>query len=103
MLVLPFWIILQLLLRAPDTPSPYPSTSHGKETHDDVFESVHLAQQVLNDIGTAVHAGDMEVFSVPDVSCSIVRQVLCGVSCDACKTCLISEVLLPYNVFIYFR
>jgi hypothetical protein len=45
----------------------------------------------------------MEVFSVACVSGSIARQVLHGVSCDACKTCLTSEVLLHTNVFIYFK
>jgi hypothetical protein len=43
------------------------------------------------------------VFSVAYVSGSIARQVLRGVSCDACKTCLISQVLLSTNVFIYFK
>jgi hypothetical protein len=41
--------------------SPYPSTSHGKETP----ESFHVAQQVQKDTGAAVHAGDMEVFFPP--------------------------------------
>jgi hypothetical protein len=50
--------------------------------------SFHVAQQVQKDIGATVHAGDIEVFSVVYVSGSIVRQVLCGVSCDACKTAL---------------
>jgi hypothetical protein len=45
----------------------------------------------------------MKVFSVADVSGSIARQVLCGVSCDACKTCMTSKVLLPASVFIYFK
>jgi hypothetical protein len=45
----------------------------------------------------------MEVFSVAYVSGSIARQVLHGVSCDACKTCLTSELLLRTNVFIYFK
>jgi hypothetical protein len=54
-----------------------------------VPESFHVAQQVLKAIGAAVHARDMEMFSV--VSGSIDRQVLCGVSCDACKTCLTSD------------
>jgi hypothetical protein len=54
--------------------------SHGKETPDDVSESFHVAQQVQKDIGTAVHACDMEVFSVVCVIGSIARQVLCGVS-----------------------
>jgi hypothetical protein len=45
----------------------------------------------------------MEVFSVAYVSGSIARQVLRNVSCDACKACLTSEVLLQTNVFIYFK
>jgi hypothetical protein len=45
----------------------------------------------------------MEVFSVAYVSGSIARQVLHGVSCDICKTCLTSEVLQSANVFIYFK
>jgi hypothetical protein len=57
---------LQSLLTAPDA-SPHPSTSHGKETP----ESFHVAQQVQKDTGAAVHADDMEVFSVAYVSGSI--------------------------------
>jgi hypothetical protein len=53
--------------------------------------SFHVVQQVPEDMGAAVHAGDMEVFSVAYVSGSIARQVLRGVSCDACKTCLTSQ------------
>jgi hypothetical protein len=49
-------------------------------------------------MGSAVRAGDMEVFSVANASGSIARQVLRGVGCDACKTCLTSEVLLSANV-----
>jgi hypothetical protein len=95
MVVLLFWITYgQLLLRAPDSASPNPSISHGKETPDDDSESFHVAQQVQRDIGTVLHAGDMEVFSVAYISGSIARQVLHGVSCDACKICLTSEVLL---------
>jgi hypothetical protein len=75
---------LQSLLRAPDASSPNPSTSHGKETPDAVTESFHFAQQVQKETGVVVHAGDMEVFSVACISGSIARQVLCGVSCDAC-------------------
>jgi hypothetical protein len=72
---------LQSSLTAPDASSPNPSTSHGKETPDHVPDSFHVAQQVQKDMGAAVHAGDMEVFSVAYVSGSIGRQVLRGVSC----------------------
>jgi hypothetical protein len=41
------------------------------------------------------------VFSVGYVSGFIARQLLHGVNCDACKTCLTSEVIST-NVFIYF-
>jgi hypothetical protein len=53
--------------------------------------------------GGAVHAGDIEVFSAAYVSGSIARQVLYGVSCDACKTFLTTEVLLRTTVLIYFK
>jgi hypothetical protein len=45
----------------------------------------------------------MEMFPLAYVSDSIARQVLYGVCCDACKTCLSSEVLLLTSVFIYFK
>jgi hypothetical protein len=93
---------LQSLLREPDTSSPNSSISLSKETRN-VPESFHVAQQVQKTIGAAVHAGDMEVFSVAYVSGSSVRQVLCGVNCYACKTCLTSEVLLQTSVFRYFK
>jgi hypothetical protein len=51
-------------------------------------------------MGAAVRACDMEVFSLAYVSGSTVKQVLRGVSCDACKT---SEVLLSADVLIYFK
>jgi hypothetical protein len=89
--------------RAPDASSPNPSTSHGKETTDDVPESFHVAEQIQKDMGSAVRAGDMEVFPVAYVSGTIARQVLRGVSCDACKTCLTSEVLLSTKVFIHIK
>ncbi|XP_033609559.1 uncharacterized protein LOC111870082 isoform X2 [Cryptotermes secundus] len=84
---------LHSFLREPEAASQNSSTSHGKETHAGVPESFHVAQQVQKDISTAVPADDMEVFSVAYVSGSIARQVLRGVSCDACKTCLTSQVL----------
>jgi hypothetical protein len=90
------------LLREPDTSSPNPSTSRSKKTRN-VSESFHVAQQVQKDKGAAVHADDMQVFSVAYVSGSIVRQALCGVSCDECKPCLTSEVLLRTSVFVYFK
>ncbi|PNF27190.1 hypothetical protein B7P43_G06485 [Cryptotermes secundus] len=93
---------LQLVLREPDAASRNVSTSHDKETPAGVPESFHVAQQVQMD-SPAVPAGDMEVFSVAHISGSIVRQVLRGVSCDACKTCLTSELLLSASVFIYFK
>jgi hypothetical protein len=41
----------------------------------------------------------VEVFSIAYVSGSIARYVLCGVSCDAYRMCLTSEVLLP-NIYM---
>jgi hypothetical protein len=93
---------LQSLHREPDTSSPNPSTSRSKETLD-VLESFHVTQQIQKDTGAAVHAGDMEVFSVAYASISVARQILHGVSRDACKTCLTSEVLLRTIAFIYFK
>jgi hypothetical protein len=91
------------VFRAPDASSSNPYTSRGKETPDDVPESFHVAQQVQKGSGAAVHAGDMEVSSIANVSGTTARQILCGVSCDACKTCLKSQVLLSANVFTYFK
>jgi hypothetical protein len=56
---------------------------------------------LLSKYRRTVHAGD--VFSVAYVSGSIASQVLHGVSCDACKTCLTSEVLLRTSVLINFK
>jgi hypothetical protein len=86
-----------------DATSRNPSTSSDKETPTGVPESFIVTQQVQKNMGAAVHAGDLEVFSVAYVSGSIARQVLRNVNCDACKTCLTSEVLLSANVFIYFK
>jgi hypothetical protein len=94
---------LQSFLRVPDAASRNPSTSSDKETPAGVPESVHVVQQVQKDMGSAVRAGEMEVFSVAYVSGSIASQVLRGVSCDACKTCLTSQVLLSATVFIYMK
>jgi hypothetical protein len=40
----------------------------------DAPESFHVAQQIQKDIGTAVHSGDMEVFTVAYVSGYIARR-----------------------------
>jgi hypothetical protein len=90
---------LQSFLREPDTSSPNPSTSHSKETSD-IPESFHVAQHVQKHTGAAVLAGDMEMLPLAYVSDSIARQVLLGVSCDTCKTCLTSEVLLQTSVLV---
>jgi hypothetical protein len=63
---------------------------------------LHVAWHVQKDKSYAVHVGDMEVLSLAYVIGTNARQVLCGVSCDACRMCLTSEALLP-NVFIYFN
>jgi hypothetical protein len=76
---------LQSLLIAPDASSPNSSTNHDKETPDDVSGRLHVAQQAEKDICAAVHAGDMEVFTVAYVSGSTVKQVFHGVSCDAAR------------------
>jgi hypothetical protein len=91
------------LLRIPDAASRNPFTGHGKETPDDVHKSYHVTQEVQKDAGAAVHAGDMEAFSVANVSGSTAMLVLSGVTCDAGKTCLTSQLLLSASVFIYFK
>jgi hypothetical protein len=60
---------------------------HVKESPDVVPESFLFVQQVQKDTGAAIHAGDMEMFSVA-------RQVVPGVSCDACKTFLTSHAVI---------
>jgi hypothetical protein len=67
---------LQSLLKAPNSASRNPSMSHDKETSDDVSESVHVAWHVQKDKRSAVHAGDIEVFSVGFVIGSISMQVV---------------------------
>jgi hypothetical protein len=44
----------------------------------------------------------MEAFSAAYVNDFIARQMICGVNCDVCKTCLSSQVIST-NVFIYFN
>jgi hypothetical protein len=90
------------LLRSPDASSPNSSTSLSKETLDHVPKSFHVVRQVQKDTGAEVH-GDVEVFPVAYFSGSTARQVPCGVSCDACKTCLTSQELLSTSVFIYSK
>jgi hypothetical protein len=45
-------------------------------------------------MGVAVCAGDMKMFSVSYVNGFIDKHLLCGVSCDACKAYLPSNVIL---------
>jgi hypothetical protein len=59
-----------------------------------LFEFARCLECTEGQKGSAVHAGDMEVFSVTYVSGSIARQVLRGVSYDAYRMCLTSEVTL---------
>jgi hypothetical protein len=87
-----------------NTSSIYPvnvdaSTSHGKENPDDVPESFHVAEQV----GTAIHVGEMEMFSVAYVSGFIAKQLLHHVDCAACKASVTSQVMTSNSVLIYFK
>jgi hypothetical protein len=90
---------LHSLLRGTGASPSDPSTSHIRETPDNVHGSSHVAQQVQQKVG----AGDMKMFSVAYVSGFIAKQLLCIVSCDACKACLTSQVMLSTNAFIYFK
>ncbi|XP_033606755.1 uncharacterized protein LOC111862951 isoform X2 [Cryptotermes secundus] len=91
---------LQSLFRAPEAASRNPSTR--KPLLVCLRVSMLLSKYRWT-WSPAVPDGDMEVLSVAHISGSVVRQVLRVVSCDACKTCLTSEVLLSANVFIYFK
>jgi hypothetical protein len=71
---------VQSFVRAPDASPPNPSTNHGKETPAGMTGSFHVVQLVPEDMGAALHAGHLEVFSVAYVRGSIARQVLRGVS-----------------------
>lgn len=59
---------LQLLLRAHYDSSPNSPMSDGKETTDDVSECFHVAEQLQKDIGSIVHAGYMEVYTLTSFS-----------------------------------
>jgi hypothetical protein len=94
---------LHSFLRASDASPLNSTTCHGRENPDDVSDSFHVAEKIQQKVAAAVFAGDMEVFSVAYVSGFIARQLLCGVSCDACTACLTSQVMLSTNAFIYFK
>jgi hypothetical protein len=90
---------LHSLLKESSASRPNPSTSHVRETiHDGLSGSciVEQVQREMNDV-------DKDLFPVAYVSGFIARHVLHAVRCDDCKTCLTSSVMLPTNVFIYFR
>jgi hypothetical protein len=81
---------LHSLLRGCDVSPSDASTSHITETPGNVCGSFHVAEQVHS----AVHAGDMKMFSVACVCGFIAKHLLRVVSCDACKACLTSQVML---------
>jgi hypothetical protein len=54
-------------------------------------------------VGVAVRVGDMKIFVVAYGSVFIARQLLCGVSCDECKTYLTSQGMLSPNILIYLK
>jgi hypothetical protein len=93
---------LQSLIRASNASAPMPFTSNGIKIHRDASETFHVAEQVQEKVSTAVHAGDMEVFSVACDTGFFARQLLCCVKCDACKTCLTSQVIST-SVFTCFK
>jgi hypothetical protein len=59
---------------------------------DDLPHSSHVAEQVHKKIHAAAYVSDF-----------IARQMLYGVKCDVCKTCLTSQVMISTSVFIYFK
>jgi hypothetical protein len=54
-------------------------------------------------VHAAIRDGDVKMLSVAYVSGFIGRRLLCNGSCDACKTCLISEAQLLTDVYIDFK
>jgi hypothetical protein len=93
---------LHSFLKPSRASSPSPSTSCDKVTTDNVSNMVHVVKKAQLR-ARAVHADDMTVFSVVHVSGFIAMQLLHGGICDACKACLISEVLSSTDVYMGFR
>jgi len=77
---------------------PRPSTSHGIGTGDAV--PILVAEQVQEE---ELLNCNMKLLSVAYVIGFIARQVLRGIKCDDCKTCLTSPVLLAPTAFMYFK
>jgi hypothetical protein len=89
---------LQSFLREPNSASRNPSMSHRKETPDDVSVSLHVAWHVQKDKCSAVHAGDIEVFSVGFVIGSIARQVHTGCASHLKSCCPMSSYISMSSV-----
>jgi hypothetical protein len=74
---------LHSLLREPEASPSDPSISHIRETTDNVHGNSHVAQQVQQEMGAAVRASDIKMFSVAHVIGFIAKQLLHVVNCDA--------------------
>jgi hypothetical protein len=65
-------------------------------TTDDVPGSLHVVEQGQQEVGTAVGADGMKMFSVAYITGFVARQLLRGINCNTCKACLISHMMLTY-------
>jgi len=80
-----------------------PSTSHDSETTDSVQDIVNIGKGAQSGVSAAVHACDMEMFSVAYVSSFIAKCLLNNSTCEIWKKYLISEVPSPLNVYTGFK
>jgi hypothetical protein len=85
---------LHSFLRPSSVSSPGPSTTHYRETTNNVLYIVDV-NKVQEGVCTAICDGDVKILLVAYVNGFIARHLLCDGSCDACKASLISEALSP--------
>jgi len=93
---------LHSFLKPSSVSSPSQSTSHDRETTDNVLYIAH-ANEAQEGVRTAIRAGEVKMLSVAYVSGFIARHLLRNGSCDACKAYLISEAPSPTDVYISFK
>jgi hypothetical protein len=91
-----------LLDKPSNVSPPRQSISHDRQTTDDVPDIAHV-NEAEEGVRTAMCAGDVKMVSGAYVSGFIVSHLLCNGSCDACKAYVISETVLPTDVYIGFK
>ena len=85
---------LYSFLKPSSVSSPSPSTSHCRETTNNVLYIVDV-NKVQEGVLTAICVGDEKMLLVAFVSDFISSHLLCDGRCDACKAYLIFEALSP--------